>query len=578
MKVIIYGRVSTYSQDYNSQLERLKTYCGAFNYEIVEIFHEKVSGVKERKDRKEISRLVTYLDENTDVRGVLVSELTRLGRNSIDVLKLIEEITKKNVWIYSLKENIHTFNPDGTKSSTGALMLNILTGIAEHERETTLYRSIAGLQHSTGVLNRWVGGVFLPYGYQREDKKLVIDEKQAEVVKQIFNLYLEGNGVQRIANELNRLKIPTRYNLSLHKDSIKINNKLKKKEDFNWKDGTIYSILTNPVYIGEKMGTRKLEGIKLSSPSIIDKDVFEAVQTGLKSKQIKRTTKFFYLFQNKFYCGCCERTYYPHKRTPKDENKVSKDSRYVCLSKRYKEPCENYGIGISKVNDGVWSVLRNNKREIENILNLNSDGVKNIEEQINVLTKDIEQVQKEIKSLEGSEKKLVDLLLSDEIDKGIYTSKYNEITKKKTYSSSKLLDLKDELRTKLLFKNKQSSINFQLRTIKDNKRILKKVIDEVVNKLIIYPVKEHNLSNYRKFTKMDKFVFIEIYTYLNESVPLIFVVSQRSDVIITPKQNEFNKDTFELKIGGFVNNDDELEEEEGSDISIMKLYHLTSLD
>jgi site-specific DNA recombinase len=577
MKVIIYGRVSTYSQDYNSQLERLKTYCNAFNYEIVEIFHEKVSGAKDRKDRKEISRLVTYLDENTDVRGVLISELTRLGRNSIDVLKLIEEITEKNVWIYSLKENIHTFNPDGSKSTTGALMLNILTGIAEHERETTLYRSIAGLQHSTGVLNRWVGGVFLPYGYQREDKKLVIDEDQSKVVKLIFSLYLEGNGVQRIANELNRQKIPTRYNLSLHKESLKINDRIIKKEDFNWKDGTIYSILTNPVYIGEKMGSGQLEGIKLSSPSIIEKDVFDSVQKGLKNKQVKRTTKFFYLFQNKFYCGCCGRTYYPHKRTPKEENKVSKDSRYVCLSKRYKETCDNFGIGISKVNDGVWSVLRNNKKEIDNILNLNSENVKSIEDQIITLNQEAELTLKELKSLENKEKKLVDLFLSDSIDKILYTTRYNEITNKKRTLSSKMTDLNDELITKQKFNEKQSNINYQLRTIKDNKRILKKVIDEVVNKLIIHPIIEHNLSNYGTWVKQDKFVLIEIYTYLNEKTPLIFVVSQRSNLIITPKHNEYDKEKHILRIGGFNNNEEEAEEE-GDEISIKKLFHLKSLD
>jgi site-specific DNA recombinase len=575
MKVIIYGRVSTQNQDYQRQVSDLQTYSQAFKYDVVEVFTEIVSGVKKRKERKELSRLLEYLDSSPEIKGVLVSELSRLGRNSVETLKLINDITEKKVWIYSMKENIHTFNPDGTPSHTGKLMLNILTGIAEHERETTLYRSISGLKHSTSVLNRWVGGVFLPYGYQREDKKLVIDEEQAEIVKLIYSLYLEGNGVQRIANELNNRKIPTRYNLSLHKDSIIINDREKKKEDFTWKDGTIYSILTNPVYIGEKKGTRNLEGITLTSPVIIEKEIFEAVQIGLKNKQVKRTTKFFYLFQNKFYCGSCGRTYYPHKRTPKDQNKVSKDSRYVCLSKRYKEPCDSYGIGISKINDGVWSVLRNNKSEIDFILNLNSEGIKSIEEQINTLNQDIESTLKIVKSLENQEKTLVDLLLSDKITNSIYTSKFNEITNKKKISLSKLVDLKDELDNKQRFKSKQSNINNQLRSIKDNKRILKRIIDEVVNKLVIYPIQEHNLSEYIKFYKGDKFVFVEIYTYLNENTPLIFIVSQRSEFIITPKINEFDKNTKVLKIGGF---NDEVEEEEGDDISVRKLFHLKSLD
>jgi site-specific DNA recombinase len=575
MKVIIYGRVSTQNQDYQRQIDELQTYSKAFEYEVVKIFTEVVSGVKKRKDRKELTNLIEFLKVNKDINGVLVSELTRLGRNSVDVLYLVEQLTEMKVWIYSKKENIYTFKPDGSSDPMGNLMINIITGIAAHERETTLYRSISGLKHSTGVLNRWVGGVFIPYGYQRENKKLIIDEEQAKVVKLIYSLYLEGKGVQRIANELNAQNIPTRYNLSLNKEEIKINNRIHKKEDFRWKDGTIYSILTNPVYIGEKKGTKNLEGISLYSPIIIEKEIFEAVQLGLKSKQVQRTTKFFYLFQNKFLCGSCGRTYYPHKRTPKEENKVSKDSRYVCLSKRYKIPCDNYGIGISKINDGVWSVLRNNEKEIDNILNLNSQGVKTIEEQIINLNDDIEQTLKIVKTLENQEKKLVDLLLSDEITNSIYTSKYNEITTQKKIALSKIKDLQNELDTKEKFRKKQSNSNYQIRSIKDNKRILKRTIDEVVDKLIIYPIKEHNLINYFKYNKQDKFVYVEIYTFLNENTPLIFVVSQRSEFIITPKSDEYDKEKGILNIGGF-NNDEE--EEEGEDISIRKLFHLKSLD
>lgn len=575
MKVIIYGRVSTQSQDYQRQIDELQTHCRAFNFEVVKEFTEVVSGVKKRKDRKELVNLIEYLKVNKDVEGVLVSELTRLGRNSLDVLYLVEQLTEMKVWIYSKKENIYTFKPDGSSDPMGTLMINIITGIAAHERETTLYRSISGLKHSTSVLNRWVGGVFLPYGYKRVEKKLVIDEEESKIVNLIFSLYLEGKGVQKIANELNALNISTRYNLSLPNDKITINEKVYKKDEFKWKDGTIHHILTNPVYIGEKIGKGKLEGIKLASPLIIEKEIFEAVQIGLKTKQVKRTSKFFYLFQNKLKCGVCERNYYPHKRAPKFENKVSKDSRFICLSKRYKISCDNYGIGISKINDGVWSVLRNNKKEIDLILNLNSADIKTIDEQIQNLISDIEQTSNALRTLNNQEKKLVDLLLSDTITKSVYTSKFNEIITNKNNSLSKLSDLKNELKTKEEFKVKQSNVNHQLRSIKENKRILKRVIDEVVNKLIIYPVKEHNLNNYFKHNKQDKFVFVEIYTYLNEKTPLNFIVSQRSETIITPKIDEYDKSSGILRIGGF--NNDETEEEEG-DISIRKLFHLKSLD
>jgi site-specific DNA recombinase len=576
MKVIIYGRVSTQSQDYQRQTEELKAYCKAFNYEVVKVFTEVVSGAKKRKDRKEITRLIEYININPEIKGILVSELSRLGRNTADVLDLINEMTSKKIWIFSKKEGIYTFNEDGSQNSTANLIISILSGVAEHERQTTIYRSISGLQHSTGILGRWIGGVFLPYGYKREDKKLVIDEVEVSVVKLIFEMYLDGNGTQKIANELNKRQIPTRFNKSLQKESININQKTIKKDEFNWKDGTVYGILTNEVYIGEKKGKNNLIGITLLSPQIIDKEVFEKVQIGLKNKQVKRTTKFFYLFQNKFSCGVCGRSYYPHKRSPKAENKVSKDNRYVCLSRRYKTSCNNYGIGISKVNDGVWSVLRNNKKEIEYILELNSEGIKSIDEQIQSIIDEIEIAERNLKHYDKQEKKLVELLLTVDMDKNIYTSKYNEITNNKKQELSKISDLKNELNSKEKFKQKQSNINHQLKSIKNNKRTLKKTIDDVVNKLVIYPVRKHNLDGFIKYNKQDLFVLVEIFTYLNEETPLIFVVSQRGEYIITPKHNEFKKEEGILMIGGFDDNEDE--GEEGGDISIKKLFHLSSLD
>jgi site-specific DNA recombinase len=576
MDVLIYSRVSTHAQDNTRQIEELQNFCKAFNYNIIETFSEIVSGAKERKQRKQISKLLEYVETNTNIKGILVWELSRLGRNTADVLSIINELNEKKIWVYAKKENLYTLNFDGSLNLTSQLTISILSGVASHERETTIQRSISGLRSNTKSGN-WTGGVFLPYGYKRVNKKLEIDEEEAKVVKQIFQLSLEGKGTKVIANILNEKKIPTRYNLSLKKDEITINGRKVKKEEFSWKDGTIYSILTNEVYKGKKKGKGHLEGIELKSPPIIDEEVFDSVLNGLKNKQVKRTTKFFYLFQNKLNCGRCKRTYFPHKRTPKDPNKVSSDNRYICLSKRYNEKCDNYGIGISKMNDGVWSVLRNNKEEIENILQLNSTDLKNIDEQIRNIQNEIEVVEKRIKQLENQEKKLVDLYISESIDKNIYTNKFQEITKEKAKDISLLDDLEIEKQSKIQFKKKQSNVNLQIRNIKENKRTLKKTIDGVVNNIIVYPIFKHNLNEYFKINKQDRFVFIEIYTYLNESVPLIFVVSQRSNFIITPKHNEFKKEDCVLNIGGFEELEDGFEEE-AAELSIRNLFHLSILD
>lgn len=582
--VIIYGRVSTLNQDYYSQIEGLKEYCKINNYNIVKEFSEKVSGAKKRKERKEISKLIEYVKENKNIKGVLVSELSRLGRNNTDVLNILEELKELKIWVFSKKDNIKTLNDDGTPNHSSKLVLDILSSISEYERETIKYRSTQGLKQSVSNLNRWVGGSILPYGYKRVEKKLEIDEEESKIIERIFNLYLEGKGTQIIANQLNKEGVKTRYNLSLSNDFKLTHRKGNKKgelkelinkDDFKWKDGTIYGVLTNKVYIGKKEGKGNLEGVILYSPPIIDEEIFNEVQIKLKSKNKERKTKFFYLFQNKLNCGRCKRSYHAHKRAPKEENKVSKDSRYICLSKRYKEKCDNYGIGISKINDGVWSVLRYNDDEIKNILELNNKDVEEIKETILKLNLELDEYNEELKNNLSQEEELVKKSISGKITDSIYDKLYNELTKERSILEDKVEDLRRLIKDKKQFYRKRNDTNLQIRSIKENKRTLKKTIDEVVREIKIYPIFNHNLNEYRKLVKGDNFVFVEIYTYLNEKTPLVFCVSQRSNLIITPKINEYRKEDCFLKIGGF----DEVEgEEEAADVSIRNLYHLSILD
>ncbi len=581
--VIIYGRVSTQNQDYFSQIEGLKEYCRINNYNIVEEFTERVSGAKKRIERKEISKLIEYVKSNKNIKGVLVSELSRIGRNNTDVLNIIEELKELKIWVFSKKDNIKTLNDDGSPNHTSQFTLNILSGIAEYERETIKYRSAQGLKQSVSVLNRWVGGSILPYGYKRVEKQLVIDEAEGEVVKRIFGLYLDGLGTLQIANKLNEDKIPTRFNLVLNRDFKLTYRKgerrgevkqMIEKSEFKWATGTIYGILTNKVYIGKKEGKGNLKGVILFSTPIINENDFFEVQKRLKEKNVIRKTRFFYLFQNKLYCGKCNRTYYPHKRASKQEGIVAKDNRFICLSKRYKVKCDNYGIGISKINDGVWSVLRYNDAEIKNILDLNNADIEDIQKTISNLNIELEKLQKEHKNSLNEEEELVKKSIKGMITDTIYEKLFSNLIKERVVIEDKMEDIKRVISSKKQFFKKRADTNLQIRRIKENKRTLKETIDGVVREIRIYPVFNHNLNSYLKLVKGDKFVFVEIYTYLNENTPLVFCVSQRSQKIITPKIEEYRKEDGYLRIGGF----DEIEGEEEKDCSIRNLYHLSVLD
>ena len=566
MKVLIYGRVSTLTQDVDRQVEELRSYCQNNGYEIIREFTETISGIKTRKQRKEMNQLLEYVSNNEGINGVLVWELSRLGRNTLDVLEIINKLTLMKIWVYSKKENLYTLNPDGTENPTTKLTLTILSGVSTLERETILSRSVSGIKKSVNDGN-WTGGKYLPYGYIKENKKLVIDSEESEVVKLIFQLYLEGKGTKKISNELNKRKILTRYNKSIT-TSIIINDIEKNGQDFTWKDGTIYSILTNPIYIGKKIGKGNIKGLKLQSPIIISETDFLNVQEKLKNTIKKNDTKFFYLFHKKIKCGLCGRNYHPHKRTN------NKDNRFICLSRRYDETCGNFGISIPKLHDGVWSLLRHNEREIRKILELNNGD--SLDSEINILEENIIVITEKLEKIVRQENKLIDLFVDEKINKNLYNQKYLTYNQEKEILNKELSDCREELELKINYREKRSQVGVQLRSIKDNRIILKRTLDNIVFNMFIYPVLNHNLDKHIKINKQDKFVYIEVFTFINDKEPLCFIISQRTNVIITLKPNEFEKDTYSVEIGKPICLDGE-EEEEG-EVNINNLFHLKSLD
>ncbi len=550
-RVICYYRVSTFSQDTSRQKEELLKYCKLNDYEVVKEIEENISGITPWKNRK----LSSVFD--ADIDGVVVLELSRFGRDAEDVLSGIKLLHQNNIWLFSKNNNIKTLNDNGEEDFSSKLLTTILSGVAEMERTLTKQRSISGLIKKVSDGN-WTGGKFLPYGYKRVDKKLVIEDTESVVIKEIFKKYLDGFGTKRIANYLNNKKTPTRYNLVVD-DKVKKYNKWKSKddeieykkgEDFEWKDGTIYSILTNKVYIGEKEGKGKLNGIILQSTPIIEKEVFLKVQDKLKNTQKKTSTKYIYVLEGKPKCGVCKSSYFPHKRSS------NKDNTYKCLSKRYGKSCDNYGIGIPKLNAGVWTALRYNSSEIDNILEINKNK-NEIESEIKILTEKNNQIDIEIIQYEKKKSEMIVLFTEDKIDKQ-YLYKIDEEINNKIKSLKEELDLiKSDLYNKKNFMKNQQDAKNSLRNIKENINILKRTFEKVIDKVVIYPIKENKIKDIFQ-NKQDNLVYVELFTFININKPLSFVISQRSNKYLFIAENIlFDKENKSL----FMKEIEEEEEE-----------------
>lgn len=142
-KVVIFARVSTDRQEYLRQLIELREYCVKAGWQVVREFANKVSGAKRNDERPEIEALIDFVKEN-QIRRVVCLEISRLGRNTLEVLKVIQSLNENHVSLHIKNYNLETLTPDGTVNPVASLICTILLEIAQMERLTIRERMASG--------------------------------------------------------------------------------------------------------------------------------------------------------------------------------------------------------------------------------------------------------------------------------------------------------------------------------------------------------------------------------------------------------------------------------------------------
>ncbi|MBR5018233.1 MAG: recombinase family protein [Bacteroidales bacterium] len=142
-KVVILARVSTDKQEYQRQINELTDYCKAVNWSVEAVFSNKISGAKNIEEREEIQQLIEYV-KNNDIDKVVCLEISRLGRNTLEALKVIQLLNEHGVSLYVKNYNLETLNPDGKVNPVASLICTILLEIASMERLTIKERMASG--------------------------------------------------------------------------------------------------------------------------------------------------------------------------------------------------------------------------------------------------------------------------------------------------------------------------------------------------------------------------------------------------------------------------------------------------
>ena len=142
-KVVLLARVSTDKQEYRRQINELKGFCEKMDWEIVEIFANKVSGAETIENRTEIVEMVEFVRKNK-VKRVVCLEISRLGRNTLEALKVIQILNENKVSLYIKNYSLETLNADGSINPIASLICTILLEIASMERLTIRERMNSG--------------------------------------------------------------------------------------------------------------------------------------------------------------------------------------------------------------------------------------------------------------------------------------------------------------------------------------------------------------------------------------------------------------------------------------------------
>ena len=169
-KVVILARVSTDKQEYERQINELTEYCRKMNWQVEKVFANKISGAVKNEEREEIVELIEYVKSN-DICRVICLEISRVGRNTLEALKIIQTLNENGVSLYVKNYNLETLDSDGKVNPVASLICTILLEVASMERLTIKERMASGRKQYIERCRRDGVKMGRPSTYRKSDEE-----------------------------------------------------------------------------------------------------------------------------------------------------------------------------------------------------------------------------------------------------------------------------------------------------------------------------------------------------------------------------------------------------------------------
>ena len=271
----IYTRVSTSMQvdgfSLDAQKDKLRKYAEFQDFNVSGEYSDEGKSGKSIEGRLEFQRMLNDIASGEDnVDYVLVFKLSRFGRNAADVLNSLQQMQDYGVNLICVEDGI-----DSSKDS-GKLMISVFSAVAEIERENILVQTMEGRKQKARE-GKWNGGL-PPYGYTLDNGELKIVEKEAEVIRVIYDKFIHTTmGAATVAKYLNQqgYKKIQRQNGSLA----------------NFSANFVKKVLDNPVYYGKiaygRRRTEKIQGTRNQFHKVVQSEypIYDGIHEAIVSEE-----------------------------------------------------------------------------------------------------------------------------------------------------------------------------------------------------------------------------------------------------------------------------------------------------
>ena len=464
LRVTFYARVSSDTDEQLNSLDNQVSYYENFikknsKWTYVKGYvDEGLSGISTKK-RKRFNEMISDAKDGLfDL--VITKEISRFARNTLDSLQYTRELLNHGVGVFFQNDNINTLDEDAE------LRLTIMSSIAQDELRKLSSRVKFG--HQQAIKSSVVLGNSRIFGYKKEDKRLVIDESQAPMVRDLFRLYATGEYSMKQLETLFYEQGYRNYN----------GNKIAHT--------TMSGIISNPKYKGYYVGN-KVRIVDMFSkkqkflppeewvmfkdetgeivPAIVSEKLWDQANAILarRSEDVKNRQgicNHANLLTGKLYCAHCGAAYYRRESKSKD-GKVN--SKWVCSNKinNGADACPSFPIYEDEIKPILFEVFSDTRADVEDLLEYYQEMFKEMETD-DETAKQMKEQNRIIELAEQKKNKLLELVTLGSITPYNFKSMTDACDKEIEEAQAELLSLEEELFSKEEYRKHISDVKSRL--------------------------------------------------------------------------------------------------------------------